>query len=176
MGQIDQRLAELDIALPAAAKPVANYVPWVRTGNLVFISGQGPIADGKITLQGCLGDFAAEDGVKSARLSAINVLAQLKDACGGDLDRVTRIVKLDGFVNATAAFTDHPKVINGASNPTRCSATRAAMPARPLQHRHFPSASRRKWKPSSRSPDHVQPACPLCRFSYRAPHCPPRPA
>ena len=117
MGQIDQRLAELGITLPVAAKPVANYVPWVRTGNLVFISGQGPIADGKITLQGCLGDsISLEDGVKSARLSAINVLSQLKDACGGDLDRVVRIVKLVGFVNATAAFTDHPKVINGASD------------------------------------------------------------
>lgn len=117
MGQIDQRLSELGIALPVAAKPVANYVPWVRTGNLVFISGQGPIADGKITLQGCLGDsISLEDGVKSARLSAINVLSQLKDACGGDLDRVVRIVKLVGFVNATAAFTDHPKIINGASD------------------------------------------------------------
>ena len=117
MGQIDQRLAELGITLPVAAKPVANYVPWVRTGNLVFISGQGPIADGKIMLQGCLGDsISLEDGVKSARLSAINVLSQLKDACGGDLDRVVRIVKLVGFVNATAAFTDHPKVINGASD------------------------------------------------------------
>jgi enamine deaminase RidA (YjgF/YER057c/UK114 family) len=117
MGKIDQRLAELGITLPVAAKPVANYVPWSRTGNLVFISGQGPIADGKITLQGCLGDtLSVEDGVKSARLCAINVVAQLKDACDGDLDRVKRIVKLVGFVNATPAFTDHPKVINGASD------------------------------------------------------------
>ncbi len=117
MGQIDQRLAELGITLPAAAKPIANYVPWVRTGNLVFISGQGPIENGKITLQGTLGDtISIEDGIRSARLCAINVLAQLKDACGGDLDRVTRIVKLVGFVNATATFADHPKVINGASD------------------------------------------------------------
>jgi enamine deaminase RidA (YjgF/YER057c/UK114 family) len=117
MGKIDQRLAELGITLPVAAKPVANYVPWSRTGNLIFISGQGPIADGKITLQGCLGDtLSVEDGVKSARLCAINVVAQLKDACDGDLDRVKRIVKLVGFVNATPAFTDHPKVINGASD------------------------------------------------------------
>lgn len=117
MGQIDNRLAELGLTLPQAAKPIANYVPWVRTGNLVFISGQGPIADGKITLQGRLGDsISIEDGIKSARLSAINVIAQLKDACGGDLDKVVRIVKLVGFVNATHDFTDHPKVINGASD------------------------------------------------------------
>lgn len=117
MGQIDKRLVELGITLPAAAKPVATYVPWVRTGNLVFISGQGPIVDGKITLQGCLGDTVSlEDGIKSARLCALNVLAQLKDACGGDLDRVTRVVKLLGFVNATPSFADHPKVINGASD------------------------------------------------------------
>lgn len=117
MGLIDKRLAEIGITLPEAAKPIANYVPWVRTGNLVFISGQGPIADGKITLQGRLGDsISLEDGVKSARLCAINVLAQLKDACGGDLDRVVRVVKLVGFVNATHDFTEHPKVINGASD------------------------------------------------------------
>ena len=117
MGKIDQRLAELGITLPIAAKPVANYVAWARTGNLVFISGQGPIDNGKITLQGRLGDtLSVEDGVKSARLCAVNVVAQLKDACGGDLDRVKRIVKLVGFVNATADFTDHPKVINGASD------------------------------------------------------------
>ena len=117
MGKIDQRLAELGITLPIAAKPVANYVAWARTGNLVYISGQGPIDNGKITLQGRLGDtLSIEDGVKSARLCAVNVVAQLKDACGGDLDRVKRIVKLVGFVNATADFTDHPKVINGASD------------------------------------------------------------
>jgi enamine deaminase RidA (YjgF/YER057c/UK114 family) len=117
MGRIDQRLNELGITLPEAMKPVANYVPWVRTGNLVFISGQGPVENGKITLQGCLGDnLSVEDGMKSARLCAINVVAQLKEACGGDLDRVKRVVKLVGFVNATAAFTDHPKVINGASD------------------------------------------------------------
>ena len=117
MGTIDQRLAELGITLPIAAKPVANYVAWARTGNLIFISGQGPIDNGKITLQGRLGDtLSVEDGIKSARLCAVNVVAQLKDACGGDLDRVKRIVKLVGFVNATADFTDHPKVINGASD------------------------------------------------------------
>jgi enamine deaminase RidA (YjgF/YER057c/UK114 family) len=117
MGQIDKRLAELGITLPEAAKPVANYVPWVRTGNLVFISGQGPIEGGKVLYPGALGkDVSLEDGVKSAKLCAINVLAQLKDAVGGDLDRVKRVVKLVGFVNATADFKDHPRVINGASD------------------------------------------------------------
>ena len=117
MGQIDKRLAELGITLPVAAKPVANYVPWVRTGNLVFISGQGPVEDGKVVYPGCLGaDVSLEDGAKSARLCGINVLAQLKDACGGDLDRVRRVVKLLGFVNAAPSFKDHPKVINGASD------------------------------------------------------------
>ena len=117
MGQIDKRLAELGITLPEAAKPVANYVPWVRTGNLVFISGQGPVEAGKVVYPGCLGaGVTLEEGAKSARLCAINVLAQLKDALGGDLDRVKRVVKLLGFVNATADFKDHPKVINGASD------------------------------------------------------------
>ncbi len=117
MGQIDNRLAALGITLPMAAKPVANYVPWVRTGNLVFISGQVPIENGKVVYTGHLGDTVSlEDGIKSARLCAINVISQLKDACDGDLDRVRRVVKLVGFVNATASFADHPKVINGASD------------------------------------------------------------
>ena len=117
MGTIDKHLAELGIILPSPAKPEANYVAWSRAGNLVFISGQGPIADGKIILQGMLGDsISIDDGIKAARLCALNVVAQLRDACGGDLDRVKRIVKLVGFVNAAASFTDHPKVINGASD------------------------------------------------------------
>ena len=117
MGKIDQRIAELGLELPVPAKPVANYVPWVRTGNLVFVSGQGAIKDGKIILQGRLGeDVSIEDGIKSARQCALNVIAHLREACGGDLDRVVRVVKLLGFVNATATFPDHPKVINGASD------------------------------------------------------------
>ncbi len=117
MGRIDKRLQELNISLPVPAKPVANYVPWTRTGALVFISGQGPITEGKVLYPGQLGkSVSLEDGIKSARLCAINLIAQLKDACGGDLDRVRRIVKLIGFVNATPEFTEHPKVINGASD------------------------------------------------------------
>jgi enamine deaminase RidA (YjgF/YER057c/UK114 family) len=103
MGNIDKRLADLGIILPVPAKPVANYVPWVRTGKLEY--------------QGRLGDSVSlEDGVKSARFCAVNVLAQLREACSGNLDRVKRIVKLVGFVNATASFTEHPKVVNGASD------------------------------------------------------------
>jgi enamine deaminase RidA (YjgF/YER057c/UK114 family) len=117
MGLIDKRLAELGIMLPAPAKPIANYVPWVRTGNLVFISGQGAVRDGKIEYTGKVGDtLSVEDAIASARLTAINVIAHLRDACGGDLDRVKRIVKLLGFVNCIPTFGEQPKVINGASD------------------------------------------------------------
>ena len=117
MGLINKRLTELGIMLPTPSKPVANYVPWVRTGNLVFISGQGAVKDGKIEYTGKVGDtLSIEDAVASARLTAINVLAQLRDACGGDLDRVKRIVKLLGFVNCSPTFGEQPKVINGASD------------------------------------------------------------
>ena len=117
MGLIDKRLAELGIVLPTPTKPIANYVPWVRTGNLVFISGQGAVRDGKIEYTGKVGDtLSIEDAIASARLTAINVIAHLRDACGGDLDRVKRIVKLLGLVNCTPTFGDHPKVINGASD------------------------------------------------------------
>lgn len=117
MGLIDKRLAELGIVLPTPAKPIANYVPWVRTGNLVYISGQGAVRDGKIEYTGKVGDtLSIEDAVASARLTAINVIAHLRDACGGDLDRVKRIVKLLGLVNCTPTFGEHPKVINGASD------------------------------------------------------------
>ena len=117
MGLIDKRLAELGIVLPVPAQPVATYVPWVRTGNLVYISGQGAMKDGKLQYTGRVGDTVPiEDAIASARLTAINVIAHLRDACGGDLDRVKRIVKLLGFVNCTPAFGDHPKVINGASD------------------------------------------------------------
>ena len=117
MGMIDKRLVELGIVLPTPAKPIANYVPWVRTGNLVFISGQGAVRDGKIEYTGKVGDtLSIEDAVASARLTAINVIAHLRDACSGDLDRVKRIVKLLGFVNCTPTFGEQPRVINGASD------------------------------------------------------------
>ncbi|MDP1699803.1 MAG: RidA family protein [Aestuariivirga sp.] len=117
MGLINKRLAELGIVLPTPAKPIANYVPWVRTGNLVYISGQGAMKDGKLQYAGRVGDTVSiEDAVISARLTGINIIAHLRDACGGDLDRVKRIVKLLGLVNCTPAFGDHPQVINGASD------------------------------------------------------------
>ena len=117
MGKIDQRLAELGITLPKPAVPVANYVGFVRTGNLVFTAGQVTLADGKLHYQGKVGaEISLEDANRGARLCAINILSQLREACDGDLDRVRRMVKLVGFVNAVPTFTDHPKVINGASD------------------------------------------------------------
>ena len=116
-GEVDARLAKLGIEVPQAAAPVANYVGFVQVGNLVFISGQIPLKDGKIQFQGKLGEnMSLEDGQAAARLCAINVVAQAKAACDGDLDRVARVVKLTGFVNSTGDFTDQPKVINGASD------------------------------------------------------------
>lgn len=116
-GQIDARLAELGITLPEAAAPVANYVPYVVTGNLVFVSGQVTIEGGEFKYVGKLGqDLDVATGAKAARLCALNIIAQLRAACGGDLDRVQRIVKLGGFVNSAPDFTDQPKVINGASD------------------------------------------------------------
>ena len=117
MGKIDERLGELGIKIPEAAAPVANYVGYVRTGNLVFVSGQVPLRDGSFEYQGIVGDdISLEEATSAARLCAINIIAQLKAACDGDLDRVRRIVKLGGFVNAVAGFTDQPQVINGASD------------------------------------------------------------
>jgi enamine deaminase RidA (YjgF/YER057c/UK114 family) len=116
-GQIDARLAELGIEVPDAVAPVANYVGHVVTGNLVFVSGQVPIEGGQARYVGKLGaEISLDDGQAAARLCAINILAQLKAACGGDLDRVVRIVKLGGFVNSTPEFTGQPKVVNGASD------------------------------------------------------------
>jgi len=116
-GKIEARLNELGITLPKAAAPVANYVPYVITGSLVFISGQGPMGPNGPEFKGKVGrDLDVEEGRKAARLTALNVIAQLKEAVGGDLDRVKRCVKLLGFVNSTADFTQQPAVINGASD------------------------------------------------------------
>ena len=117
MSTVDDRLSELGITLPEPAAPVANYLPYVITGNLVFISGQVTLGPDGFEFQGKVGqDYSVEEGAKAARLCAINILAQLKAACDGDLGRVRRCVKLGGFVNAVPDFTDHPKVINGASD------------------------------------------------------------
>ncbi|MGV2976383.1 RidA family protein [Roseibium alexandrii] len=112
----EARLAELGITLPDAAAPAANYVPFVKTGNQLFISGQLPMDSGAIAVTGKLGEgLKVEDGQKAAKLCAINLLAQAK-AATGDLDKVVRLVKIVGFVNSTGDFTDQPKVINGASD------------------------------------------------------------
>jgi enamine deaminase RidA (YjgF/YER057c/UK114 family) len=115
-GRIEARLAELGIAIPATAPPLASYVPSVQTGNLLFVSGQITLKDGKPDYIGKLGrDFTAEQGYQAARLCALNIVAQLQAALG-ELDRVRRIVKLTGFVNAVPDFTDQPQVVNGASD------------------------------------------------------------
>ncbi len=116
-GEVEARLAALGIEVPEAAAPVANYVGYVQSGNLVFVSGQVPLEGGEFKFQGKVGaELSVEDGQAAARICAVNIIAQLKAACGGDLDRVARIVKLGGFVNSTPEFTDQPKVINGASD------------------------------------------------------------
>jgi len=115
MSKIEQKLAELGFPLPAVAKPVAAYVPSVVTGNLCFTSGQLPFVDGALPAVGKVGrDVTAEDAKDLARLCALNALAALKLAIG-DLDRVTRIVKVVGFVSVVPEFTAIPGVINGAS-------------------------------------------------------------
>lgn len=115
-GKIDARLGELGISLPEAAAPVANYVAFVRSGNLLHVSGQ--IAqDENGPVKGKLGaDMETAAGAAAAQRCALSLIAQVRAACDGDLDRVVRVVKLNGFVNSTPDFTDQPKVINGASD------------------------------------------------------------
>lgn len=115
-GAIETRLVALGETLPAAPAPAANYVPWVRTGDLVFVSGQiSQNADGVV--KGMLGaDMNVAAGAAAAKLCALSLIAQVKAACDGDLDRVRRVVKLTGFVNAAPGFVDQPRVINGASD------------------------------------------------------------
>ena len=115
--KIDARLAELGLTLPTPAVAVANYVPFVISGNLVFVSGQLPLENGKPAVLGHLGaEVSVEDGVRAARLCGLNLLAQAKAACGGDLDRVARVVRLTAFVSSAPDFFDQPKVGNGASD------------------------------------------------------------
>lgn len=113
---IETRLAELGLTLPASPAPAANYVPYVITGNLVFVSGQVS-QDANGLVKGVLGaDMSVEDGAAAARLCGLSLLAQAKAACGGDLSRLKRVVKLTGFVNSTKDFGDQPKVVNGCSD------------------------------------------------------------
>ncbi|MBR0663032.1 RidA family protein [Roseomonas hellenica] len=116
-GRIDARLAELGIELPRPAAPIANYVPYNLTGNLVVISGQVPMDDGRIAITGKVGmSVSVDEGRRAARICFINLLAQLREALDGDLDRVTKVVRLGGFIAAPAEFTQHAAVMNGASD------------------------------------------------------------
>ena len=116
-GTVEKKLAELGIALPTPASPVANYLPFVRVGALLFVSGQICLdAGGKLVAKGKLGGgVSPEDGQKAARACAVNLLAQVKAALG-DLDQVARVVRLGGFINSDPGFLDGPKVMNGASD------------------------------------------------------------
>ena len=114
---VDKRLAELGVEVPAPLAPVANYVPFVVSGNLVSISGQIPMKDGKLAFEGKVGaDVSPEEAREAARICALNLISQMKAACGGDLDRVVRVVKLGGFVNCVDGFGGQPQVINAASD------------------------------------------------------------
>lgn len=116
-GRIDSRLTDLGLTLPTAMPPIANYVPFTVSGTLVIVSGQVPAQDGRVAVTGLLGDgVSVEQGQEAAKLCFLNVLTHLKAACGGDLDRVTRVLRLGGFVSAGSGFTQHALVMNGASD------------------------------------------------------------
>ena len=114
---IQTKLKELGLSLPAVAAPAANYVPYIISQNTVFVSGQIPFLNGEKMHIGRVGDvISTEDAVNAAQACALNILAQVNDAVNGDWEKVSRCIKLGGFVNCTPDFTDQPAVINGASN------------------------------------------------------------
>lgn len=116
-GKIEKRLKELGITLPVASAPVGSNLPFVTSGNLLFVSGQGPIAGGNLKFPGKIGrDLSIEQGKAAARLCAVNILAQASAAVDGDLDRIKRCVKVTVFVNAPPGFLHHPEIANGASD------------------------------------------------------------
>ncbi|MBK1667201.1 hypothetical protein CKO28_03985 [Rhodovibrio sodomensis] len=116
-GTVEARMQEKGIELPQVAAPQGAYLPYVISGNLVFMAGQLPMLNGEIQVKGKLGDdVSLEDGQKAARLCGLNLIAQLRQALGGDLDRVERVVKLTGFVNAVPDYAGQPKVVNGVSD------------------------------------------------------------
>jgi len=116
-GTVEQRLADLGVAIPAAAAPAANYVPWRRLGGQLFIAGQLPMRDGKVAISGRVGEeVSVEQAQHAAQLCALNILAQVKAACDGSFPETLVCARLGGFVACVPTFTDHPKVINGASD------------------------------------------------------------
>jgi enamine deaminase RidA (YjgF/YER057c/UK114 family) len=116
-GRIGARLAELGIVLPKQAAPAGAYVPNVVVGDLVFVSGQLPILDREVKYTGRVGaELTVAHGYAAARLCGLNLLAQVREVCEGDFDRVKRVIKLGGFVHCTVEFTEHPKVLNGVSD------------------------------------------------------------
>ncbi|WP_243611916.1 RidA family protein [Shimia aestuarii] len=116
MSTIETRLADLGVTLPDAPAPAANYVPYVQTGNTVYVSGQISMNEEGLIIGKLGDDMDTEAGAAAAKTCAIGLLAQVKKACDGDLERLVRVVKLTGFVNSTGDYTDQPKVINGASD------------------------------------------------------------
>ena len=116
-GTVEARMQEKGIELPQVAAPQGAYLPYVISGNLVFMAGQLPMLNGEIQVKGKLGDdVSLEDGQKAARICGLNLIAQLRQALDGDLDRVQRVVKLTGFVNAAPDYEGQPKVVNGVSD------------------------------------------------------------
>jgi enamine deaminase RidA (YjgF/YER057c/UK114 family) len=115
MIMIHDKLKSLGITLPDPVKPVANYVPWVRSGKLVFLSGQLPMKDGKLLPIG-LADYDLINATAAARQCAINLITQMRDAANGDLENISRIVQLRGFIASSPEFKDHAKIMNGASD------------------------------------------------------------
>jgi enamine deaminase RidA (YjgF/YER057c/UK114 family) len=114
---IDERLASLGITLPDAPSPAANYLPYLLSGNQLLIAGQAAVVDGKHKFVGRLGaELSVADGKAAARLAAINLLAQVKMACHGDWNKLTRCLRICGYLNATPEFVDHPQVLDGASD------------------------------------------------------------
>jgi len=117
VGRVEERLRALSIELPQASKPGANYVPWARSGQIVFLTGQLSQWNGERRFIGKLGrEFGVEEGKAAARLCALNLIAHARDAAGGDLDGVARIVRIAGFVNSTPDFVQQSQVVNGASD------------------------------------------------------------